>query len=247
MLNLLNRIITPPRGVGRPTRETRLPTRNNNFNGRTPVRLSPLDNSNVTSIPSNIVDEILNRQHQRFQRLQSIPESRNNRPTRPNRVSIPSHRQPPIPNRRPPRPPRPTARRPSRATARQPSRNILSPRVSREDILRPSRPQLRPSQPPAPNFSITEHENFDLALGIQASLGSVSTHDLPPVNVPQERSQTMCPICLEEIDPTAIGSMRSRMATCGHVFHRRCLRRWKNERQQQHQRYECPVCRFVLS
>ena len=218
MLSLLNRIITPPRGVTRPM--------------RTRTRLQSLPNQLLPSIPRNIVAEIVDRQHQRYQILGRLPNP-----------------APPRPSRRPPHP------------SRQPSRIYRSP-VNRSASIRPPRhpninqPRL-PNSRATPNFSMTERENFDLALAIQDSLANVPTNNLPPVNVPtnnlppvnvpNERSHTSCPICLDTIETGASGSMRSRMATCGHVFHRKCIRKWKQERLQQNRQYECPVCRFVLS
>lgn len=216
MLNLINRFRTPPTGASRP-------------------RLSPLDGVSSQAIPSNIVDEIMNRQHQRYQILQSIPETRvtqsapagSQRPTRHRHRSIPRPRQRPTSNRIPMR---------SRADS-NPSGGI--------------------------DLSMTERENFDLALGIQASIGEIETtgdrvtntnvnRPVRPVRQtspqpPTEESQPCCPICLDVIVRGGTGGDRSRMATCGHVFHRKCLRKWKQARIQQNRTYECPVCRHVLS
>ena len=228
MLSVLNRFRTPPTGVRRSRRN----------------RLPPVSSQ---SIPDDIVDEILHRQHQRYQILQSLPEARTSQ-------SAPA----------------------GSATRPRPNMTRYShhaPEMRRRHQSR--NPSTRPIPQPVPDFSVTERENFDLALGIQASMNNVSTHQtsdilpgharpvrptpvpvptssindtpLPSVVVANERATTSCPICLDVIERDARGGMRSRMAPCGHVFHRRCLRRWKQERLQQHQRYECPVCRHDLS
>ena len=76
---------------------------------------------------------------------------------------------------------------------------------------------------------------FVLFLSLQGSVNSQVFGSEPP----QEESQNLCSICLEECRDPAV-------TECSHVVHRSCLGQWFQEGTTRTYRFACPVCRCSL-
>lgn len=92
-----------------------------------------------------------------------------------------------------------------------------------------------------PSIQVDVADLFDAAghdSGQQPAHAQIIRH-LPRLPAPDAPSQ-QCSICMEHASPDDADASWTRLAPCGHCFHRACCARWLE------QHHTCPLCRVAV-